>query len=126
MLGLAATATRRFTKLKDVEEVAEGVYCTPASPNLAAVDALMQPSMLFQMTVTQKREEVDTEGLARAVDALRPTPEQPVRFYFVVPSAEWRLSGGLFDACMPLKDMQGVEQWVLEVPIVQVGARAQL
>ena len=122
-LKLAATATRQFVELKDVHDVGTDVYCIPASPNFPAMDALLQPNKLFQMTVTQKLK-VNAAGLAQAIEALRPTPRQSVRFYFVVPSAVGQSSDGLFAAYRPVPHMQGVEQWVLEVPVVPVGAHA--
>ena len=107
---MAVTATHHFTKLQDVKEMDAGVYCIPFSPNFAAIDALKQPNMLFQMTV-------HTAGLRRAISALRGTPGQLVRFYFVVPSAVGPSSVGLFDDYQPVSHVQGVEQWVLEVPV---------
>ncbi len=117
MRRLYTRSARHFTKLKDVKEVDTGLYCIPFSPSFAALDALKQPDMLFQMTVHQKRG-VHTAGLLRALNALRRTPGQPLRFRLVVPSAVGPSSGRLFDDYRPVPHMQGVEQWVLEVPVV--------
>ena len=124
-LKLPATATRPFTELEDVKEVATGVYCKPISPIFPAIDALMQPDKLFQMTVSKDKRKVNAAGLEQAVNALTGTPGQAVRFYFVVPSAVGQSSGRLLDAYRPVPHMQGVEQWVLEVPVVEVSVRAQ-
>lgn len=73
--------------------------------NFPAIDALIQPSYLFQMTIMQKKE-VHGAGLERAQKRLRSNPK---RLYFVVPAPlfeGYKMVTGLRDQ---------VEQWVLKI-----------
>ena len=73
--------------------------------NFPAIDALIQPSSLLQMTIMQKCD-INTAGLSRAQKQLRGSSK---RLYFVVPASmfdEYRLVKGV---CAE------VEQWVLEM-----------
>ena len=74
--------------------------------NFPAVDALQQPSSLFQMTIAQKRT-VNRQGLEKASQQLRAAPQ---RLYFCVP-------GSLFATFASVDSIAAdVEQWALEVP----------
>ena len=121
MLEIASTVTRYFNKLEDIKDADAGVYCIPMSPNFPAIDALEQPSKqqpgrLYQMTTHQKRD-IRADRLKAAVEALRPTPGQLPRYYFVVPGPVGPSDVGLFDTYKPVAGLEGVEQWVMEVPI---------
>ncbi len=73
--------------------------------NFPAIDALIQPSYLFQMTIMQKCD-VNDAGLARAQKRLRGSPK---RLYFVAPAS-------LFDGYRMVMGMgTQVEQWVLKM-----------
>jgi hypothetical protein len=127
VLEIASTVTRYFNKLEDIKDADAGVYCIPMSPNFPAIDALEQPSKqqpgrLYQMTTHQKRD-IRADRLQEAVEALRPTPGQLPRYYFVVPGPVRPSDVGLFDTYKPVAGLEGVEQWVMEVPVqVQPGS----
>lgn len=74
--------------------------------NFPAIDSLVQPSSLLQMTIMQKSD-INTAGLTRAHKQLRgPSPK---RLYFVVPAS-------LYDGYSVVKGA-GLEvpQWVLRM-----------
>jgi hypothetical protein len=73
---------------KDVSDISSsnGVYFRPVSKCLPAIDALMQPNILLQMTVSQKHPVV-AHGLLQALSAL--TDADNARLYFVVPENEY-------------------------------------
>jgi hypothetical protein len=74
--------------------------------NFPAVDALSQPSSLYQMTIAQK-DSINAQGLGKARSQLRSPPH---RLYFCVPSA-------LYPHFRAVRDIAAdLEQWVLEVP----------
>lgn len=94
-----------FSKVKDVRTQADGVYCLPKVHNFPAIDALLQPHSLFQMTISQKRS-MRAEWLDQAKRQLRGGPK---RLYFVVPDcifSSFSLVPGL---------ARDVEQWVLKI-----------
>ena len=65
-----------------------GVYGWGRSKNLPAIDAVVQPDKLFQITVSGDHR-VNAKGLANAVRAMH-APEQDVQLYFVVPPNVFR------------------------------------
>eukprot|EP00195_Chlamydomonas_chlamydogama_P008570 CAMPEP_0202890160 /NCGR_PEP_ID=MMETSP1392-20130828/660_1 /ASSEMBLY_ACC=CAM_ASM_000868 /TAXON_ID=225041 /ORGANISM="Chlamydomonas chlamydogama, Strain SAG 11-48b" /LENGTH=584 /DNA_ID=CAMNT_0049573679 /DNA_START=72 /DNA_END=1826 /DNA_ORIENTATION=+ len=69
-----------FKDYSELSTAADQVYCTPASPTLGAVDALMKPCHLFQLTVRQEHP-VKVEPLNEAVKALG---AKEANLYFVV------------------------------------------
>ena len=73
--------------------------------NFPAINALIQPDSLLQITVMQKYD-INTAGLANAVKQLRGTTK---RLYFVVPAA-------LFDKnALVFGSGSEVQQWVLKM-----------
>ncbi|KXZ51037.1 hypothetical protein GPECTOR_14g276 [Gonium pectorale] len=107
--GPCTAGVHVFTKLDEVRQQGDGVYCLPSSVhNIPAVDAIMQPDSLFQMTIAQKKA-INENGLRTAVRQLRGTAK---RIEFAVPPS-------VFEAyCLVSGVSEDVEQWVLEVPWV--------
>ncbi|PNH01411.1 hypothetical protein TSOC_012713 [Tetrabaena socialis] len=93
----------QFGKLTEVKPEQQ-VYWLPDHPNFPAVDALMQPESLFQMSLSQKKE-VNMNGL-RAAGAQLTGPTK--RLYFVVPAH-------VFEKYMPVHNVSGIEQWALKI-----------
>ncbi|GIL63338.1 hypothetical protein Vafri_17298 [Volvox africanus] len=94
-----------FYKLQEIKEQGDNIYCVPSNHNFPAVDSIMQPQFLFQMTTTQK-EEVKVDTLNAAAHQLR---SKKPRLYFVVPARiflEFKFVRGI-----PTE----IEQWVLKV-----------
>ena len=75
-----------FKCLAEVARKDDNVYSRPLSKNLAAVDAIVQPNILLQMTVAQ-RHEVDAYGLLQALDVLK--DPKGACLYFVVPPEDF-------------------------------------
>lgn len=70
--------------LQDITtELGSGVYGWGRSKNLPAIDAVVQPDKLFQITVSGDHR-VNAKGLANAVRAMR-AEERAVQLFFVVP-----------------------------------------
>ncbi len=107
-LQLEAAQVRMFSKIQEVRTAQDGIYCIPKVHNFAAVDALQQPSSLFQMTLMQKST-INAGGLARARHQLR--DQDHARLYFVVP-------GRLFQQykAVDASDVGSEQQWALRIP----------
>ncbi|GIL86335.1 hypothetical protein Vretifemale_14639 [Volvox reticuliferus] len=104
-LALQRCDIHEFHKVEEVAQQVNHVYCVPQAHNFLAVDALMQPNILFQMTIAQKSS-INLKGLHAAA---RQLSKKPPRIYFVVPD---HLYGAFhFVAGIP----QEIEQWVLKV-----------
>ncbi|GIL61138.1 hypothetical protein Vafri_15549 [Volvox africanus] len=102
---LQCAGVHKFYKLEEVQQQVNKIYCVPPSHNFPAVDSIMQPEFLFQITTTQKSK-VPLDGLLAAAKQLRGMP----KLYFVVPSLifkEYKFVNGI---------PEDIEQWVLEVP----------
>lgn len=102
-------ATRRFGNLRDFvnEPLANGEYAQPLIPIIGAVDSLVKPDILFQMTVAADHP-TKAALLVDAIDAVDPqaTPPPtpagqqpaerivpPIRLYFVIPPDLWTTFG---------------------------------
>ncbi|GIM15305.1 hypothetical protein Vretimale_18130 [Volvox reticuliferus] len=95
-----------FHKLEEVEQHFNNTYYVPHVSNFPAVDALMQPNILLQMTIAQKAG-VNESGLKAAAGRLL---HKPARLYFVVPD---NIFGAFrFVSGIPVD----IEQWVLKLP----------
>ncbi|GIL67905.1 hypothetical protein Vafri_21124 [Volvox africanus] len=102
---LQCAGVHKFYKLEEVRQQVNEIYCVPPSHNFPAVDSIMQPEFLFQITTTQKSK-VPLDGLLAASRQLHGTP----KLCFVVPSQifkEYKFVNGI---------PEDMEQWVLEVP----------
>lgn len=64
-------------------ELGSGVYGWGRSKNLPAIDAVVQPDKLFQITVSGDHR-INAKGLANAVRAMQ-AEEREVQLFFVVP-----------------------------------------
>jgi hypothetical protein len=82
-LRIPVALTVFFTSLDQVNSRGTNVYSLPVSKRLAAVDALKQDDMLFQITINEEHG-VNGTGLLAAVEQLR-APAAACRLYFVVP-----------------------------------------
>ncbi|GIL67898.1 hypothetical protein Vafri_21113 [Volvox africanus] len=95
-----------FKELKEVKRKSKGIYYVPQNHNFPAVDAIMQPTLLFQMTTVQKTQ-VHLKGLQAVASRLR---VQPPQLFFVV-------SNDIFMTFRFIPGIpQNIEQWVLKVP----------
>ncbi|GIL61076.1 hypothetical protein Vafri_15463 [Volvox africanus] len=102
---LQCAGVHKLYKLEEVRQQVNEIYCVPPSHNFPAVDSIMQPEFLFQITTTQKSK-VPLDGLLAAARQLHGTP----KLCFVVPSQifkEYKFVNGI---------PEDMEQWVLEVP----------
>ena len=81
----------------DEKALAIGEYAQPRIPNLGAVDALVKPDILFQMTVAASHP-VKASLLEETIDAIDPRlpgqprvarTQPPIRLYFVIPQKRW-------------------------------------
>jgi hypothetical protein len=66
----------------DIAQLADAVYAWGKNKRFPAVDAVMQPDKMFQITVSDSHG-IDVKGLNNASRALRAFPN--VKLYFVVP-----------------------------------------
>ena len=133
--------TRRFWNLKDFEKNAllMGEYAQPKSKILGAVDSLVKPDILFQMTVASDHG-IKAALLEEAIDVIDPpVPLQPgqrrvarkgppIRLYFVIPQKRWTTfrkqsydstgshSHVLQPANIALEIRNRIEQWALLFP----------
>ena len=135
---IAAMPTRRFWNLSDFDEKALviGEYAQPRISTLGAVDALVKPDILFQMTVASEHP-IKASLLNDAIDAIDPRPAgqprvartgPPIRLYFVIPQKRWATFGKqsyhsagarphvLQTANVPLEIRNRVQQWALLFP----------
>ena len=71
-----------FDDLSEIMKEPNHKYWRPASKSLPAIDALVQPNILHQVTVSSDHE-INASGLLGALDVLS-EPEE-TRFYFVLP-----------------------------------------
>ena len=136
-----AMRTRPFWNLMDFDEkaLAVGEYAQPRITNLGAVDALVKPNILFQMTVAASHP-VKASLLEDAIDAIDPLPPRlpgqqrvaragpPIRLYFVIPQNRWATFRKqpyhsadakphvLQTANIPLEIRNRVQQWALLFP----------
>ena len=69
--------------LEDITKLGSGVYGWGRSQNLPAIEAVVQPDKLFQITVSGDHG-VNAKGMANAVRAMR-AEERAVQLFFVVP-----------------------------------------
>jgi len=75
-----------FRDLSEIKDIPSGVYAYPSWRTLAAVDSVVSPDKLFQMTVAE-RHGIKVEGLK---DLLHQLPKRKMyRLYFVVPSEHY-------------------------------------
>ena len=72
--------------------------------NFPAIDALIQPISLLQVTIMQKYA-INTAGLTKAQKQLRGSPQ---RLYFVVPAS-------LYDGYSVVAGTGSIQQWVLKM-----------
>ena len=117
--------------------MANGEYAQPRIPTLGAVDSLVKPDILFQMTVAESHpiKAALLEDAMDAIDHPPPTSAQPVvrsthaiRLYFVIPEKRWITFGKqpyhsagaqphvLQPANIPLVIRNRIEQWALLFP----------
>ncbi|GIM10155.1 hypothetical protein Vretimale_13912 [Volvox reticuliferus] len=95
-----------FNNLEEVEQRVNSIYYLSQAHNVPAVNAMIQPNILFQMTITQNCQ-VNPHALKTAAGRLL---NKPARLYFVVPDYVFKAFS--FVAGVP----QEIEQWVLTVP----------
>ena len=77
----------RKKDIHSVDEVEEGVYCRPSARNFAAVDALIAPDKLFQITIAENHG-INVDGLIKMKDKLN--LEGEIRLHFVIPKERYR------------------------------------
>lgn len=112
-LGVANTAA--------IASLAAGQYGEPSRSNFPAIDGVLKPNMLFQMTVGATHD-VNIDGLLAAIDALQLQPtDPPPRLYFVVPPQQFAtFQIGAFvsshaPATLASTIPKQVEYWVLQL-----------
>ena len=136
-----AMRTRRFWNLKDFETnaLSIGEYAQPKSRIVGAVDSLVKPDILFQMTVASDHG-IKAALLEQAIDVIDPPVPvptgqprvartgPPIRLYFVIPPQRWATFGKqsyhsagshshvLQLANVPLEIRNKIEQWALLFP----------
>ena len=109
-----------FSSLAEIRPADDASYWRPKSKSLAAIDALVQPNILLQMTLANKHDIV-AEGLLQALDVLR-DPDS-ARLYFLVLAENFdsfqkqRLKKikGLSNA--DLQRLKAVQQFALKVEL---------
>jgi hypothetical protein len=85
VLKIDASPRTDFSK---VAEILLGAYAVPSAKNFAAVDSIMKPNRLFQMTVSSKHFIIH-EALRKALVVLageKKPSEMDFQLYFVVPT----------------------------------------
>ena len=105
-----------FDDIREVEGVADDVYCRPSSQTFAAIDSLRQPQHLYQITVA-RRHDVTGRGLERAAGSLRARRAE-IRLYFVVPPKEF---SSLSNQRVKGKGGAGVVQYALKATWADVS-----
>ena len=111
-----------FWKLRELSMLADKVYAHPRTKILGAVDALMRPDKMFQMTIGEKHP-IKAARLQDAMAMLQ--PQGQLRLYFVIPRDRWddfkeqpyHSSGSpshvLQNENVPTEIRNRVEQWAL-------------
>jgi hypothetical protein len=119
-LELPPARTRTvFDDWESIQSCSAGTYCRPRQKNNAAVDAALQPDMLFQITVGSKHP-VNCAGLAAAVAGM--SEQGCIKLYFVVPPDRFSQF-----VMQPIQQGHGVQrlrqrvqQYALEIPFSTV------
>ena len=110
-----------FDDLSEIMKEPNHKYWRPASKSLPAIDALVQPNILHQVTVSSDHE-INASGLLGALDVLS-EPEE-TRFYFVLPEdtfktfTKQRIKGrrGLSEEVQ--KRLRSVRQFALRIDVL--------
>jgi hypothetical protein len=104
-----------FDDWQSIQRCSRGTYCRPRQKNNAAVDAALQPDVLFQITVGSKHP-INCAGLAAAVAGM--CQQEAIKLYFVVPPDRFSQF-----AMQSIQQGPGVEQlrqrvrqYALEIP----------
>lgn len=85
-LQLTITDSQSWSDIVEAKDYKDGTYGKPLSRNEKAIDSLLQPDSLFQITVSEKHG-VLLASVQQAAAVLRSS--QSRRLYFVVPSDKY-------------------------------------
>jgi hypothetical protein len=120
-LELPTSTLRSVRSVVDLASCSAGDYCQPTGRNFPAVDAVLLPSLLFQMTVSLSHS-INRSALKSALAQL--PVEDFYDFYFVVPENSFltfRAQPYVDSSGKVLKDsdasVECVRQWALCLPL---------
>lgn len=116
LMELGPNTLREFDGIGEVAFFADGDYARPRQRNFPAVDALLKPNMLLQMTISTSHT-INGEGLDQAMRVVGGTA--PALYFVVPPSiyAEFREQPIKWTGKIRSGGLEGVPQFVMKVAI---------
>ena len=116
-----SSSVRSVADAAAITHLTAGEYGQLSKANFKTIDAVIRPNCLFQTTVSESHT-VNIDELIAAVNALQLKPDEPVRFYFVVPPEQFAtFQAGTFTASDTSSSLtianvpDTIEYWVLQM-----------
>lgn len=109
-----------FTSLDDVAQQEDGTYCIPTSQTFDDIDALLQPDIMFQCTVSASHP-ASAAGVNNGAKAMRTTGD--VSLVFVVPPERFANFRKQVIKGRGFSTLKRVKQRVLKLPLRDIARR---